>query len=134
MNLFVYGTLRNTYDNPMARLLRQNAWLMGHGYVAGRLFDLGWYPGATHEPDSPHHVWGDVFALTDESILTQLDDYEDIHNHPDDEYARRDVPVQLISNASGELVSPREVRCQMYVFLRVDEQPVWIESGNFLTR
>src|SRR5205809_606997 len=109
MNLFVYGTLRNTYDNPMAQLLRKNARLTGHGYVPGRLFDLGWYPGATYESDSKYRVWGDVFTLTDESILKQLDDYEGIENHPDDEYARRNVPVQLVGNASGGPVSPCEV-------------------------
>ncbi|WP_375445999.1 gamma-glutamylcyclotransferase [uncultured Fibrella sp.] len=134
MNLFVYGTLRNTYDNPMAQLLRKNADFVGHGYVPGRLLDLGWYPGATYEPDSPYRVWGDVFALTDETILKQLDDYEGIDNHPDDEYARQEVLVQLVSDASGEPISPREVRCQMYVFMRADGQQTRIKSGNFLTR
>ena len=123
MNLFVYGTLRSTYDNPMAHLLRQNAHSLGTGYVPGRLFDLGWYPGATYEPDSPHRVWGEVFALTDDSILTQLDTYEGIHGHPDDEYARRDVPVQM---------GDHQVRCQMYVFVKADGQQKVIESGNFL--
>jgi gamma-glutamylcyclotransferase (GGCT)/AIG2-like uncharacterized protein YtfP len=125
MNLFVYGTLRNTYDNPMAQLLRQNARLLGHGYVPGRLFDLGWYPGATYEPNSPYRVWGDVFALTSEAILTQLDTYEGIENHPDDEYVRRDVPVQM---------DKEQIRCQMYVFLKSDGQRMLIESGNYLSK
>lgn len=125
MNLFVYGTLRNTYDNPMAQLLRQNARLIGHGYVPGRLFDLGWYPGATYEPDSPYRVWGDVFELTDEMIMKQLDDYEGIENHPDDEYARRNVPVQI---------DRQQLRCQMYVFLKSDGQQRLIESGNYLSK
>ncbi len=125
MNLFVYGTLRNTYDNPMAQLLRQNSRLVGHGYVPGRLFDLGWYPGATYEPDSVYRVWGDVYALTDNSILKQLDEYEGIENHPDDEYARRDVPVQMDN---------KQVRCQMYVFLKSDGPQKLIESGNYLTK
>ncbi|ARK11626.1 gamma-glutamylcyclotransferase family protein [Fibrivirga algicola] len=126
MNLFVYGTLRNTYDNPMAQLLRKNARLLGHGYVPGRLFDLGWYPGATYEPDSLYRVWGDVFTLTDDqSILKQLDDYEGIENHPDDEYARIDVPVQM---------GDEQVTCQMYVFLKADGQQTLIESGNYLRK
>ena len=101
----------------MAQLLRQNARLIGHGYVPGRLFDLGWYPGATYEPDSPHRVWGDVFALTNDTILTQLDDYEG------NEYARIDVPVQMEES---------QVRCQMYVFVKADGQQRLIESGNFV--
>jgi len=125
MNLFVYGTLRNTYDNPMAQLLRKNARFVGHGYVPGRLFDLGWYPGATYEPDSTHRVWGDVFTLTDESILKQLDEYEGIENHPDDEYARIDVPVQM---------GDEQLLCQMYVFLKTDGQQTLIESGNYLRK
>jgi gamma-glutamylcyclotransferase (GGCT)/AIG2-like uncharacterized protein YtfP len=125
MQLFVYGTLRNTYDNPMAQLLRKNATLLGHGYVPGRLFNLGWYPGATYEPDSPYRVWGDVFTLTNETILEQLDDYEGIENQADDEYARLDVPVQMAET---------QVRCQMYVFLKPDGQQTLIESGNFLEK
>ena len=116
MNLFVYGTLRSTYDNPVAQLLRQNARLIGHGYVPGRLFDLGWYPGATYESDSPFRVWGDVFALTNSTILTQLDDYEG------DEYARVDVPVQVCDT---------QVRCQMYIFLGPNSQQKLIRSGNY---
>ena len=122
MNLFVYGTLLNACDNPMAQLLRQNAQLIGHGYVPGRLFDLGYYPGATYESDSPHRVWGDVFALTNNTILTQLDDYEG------DDYARIDVPVQM----EGSQANLRWVRCQMYIFLRSDGQQRLIESGNYL--
>ena len=135
MNLFVYGTLRSTYDNPMAQLLRQNARLIGHGYVPGRLFDLGWYPGATYEPDSPFRVWGDVFALTNSTILTQLDDYEGITHHTGDEYARIDVPVQLIDNQTSAIqANPRWVRCQMYVFLKADGQQRLIKSGSYLIK
>ncbi|MEZ0609245.1 gamma-glutamylcyclotransferase [Fibrella sp. WM1] len=128
MNLFVYGTLRSGNDNPMADLLRQHAHLLGHGNVPGRLFDLGWYPGATYEPDSTFRVWGDVYELTDDTILTRLDEYEGIQNHPDDEYARREVPVQM-SNGQAHL---GQVRCQMYIYLKTDGQPRLIESGNFL--
>jgi gamma-glutamylcyclotransferase (GGCT)/AIG2-like uncharacterized protein YtfP len=125
MTLFVYGTLRSGYDNPMAQLLRQNARLLGHGYVPGRLFNLGWYPGATYEPDSPHRVWGDVYELTNETVLTQLDDYEGIEGHPEDEYARLNVPVQMETT---------QVRAEMYVFLRADGTHEWIESGNFRSK
>ena len=125
MNLFVYGTLRTAISNPMAQLLRQQARLLGHGWVPGRLFNLGWYPGATHEPDSAYRVWGDVFQLSDETILAQLDEYEGIEHHPDDEYARREVPVHM----GGEVVP-----CQMYVFLKVDGHQTLIESGNFLEK
>jgi gamma-glutamylcyclotransferase (GGCT)/AIG2-like uncharacterized protein YtfP len=125
MTLFVYGTLRSGYDNPMAQLLHQNARLLGHGNVPGRLFNLGWYPGATYEPNSPHRVWGDVYELTNETILTQLDDYEGITNHADEEYARRNVPVQL---------TDKVIMCQMYVFLKADGTQEWIESGNFRSK
>ncbi len=125
MNLFVYGTLRTAISNPMAQLLRQHAQLLGHGWVPGRLFNLGWYPGATYEPDSTYRVWGDLFQLSDDTILTRLDDYEGIKHHPDDEYARREVPVHM----SDEAIS-----CQMYVFLKVDGHQTLIESGNFLEK
>jgi gamma-glutamylcyclotransferase (GGCT)/AIG2-like uncharacterized protein YtfP len=123
--LFVYGTLRSGFDNPIAQLLHQNARLLGHGHVAGRLFNLGWYPGATCEPGSPYRVWGDVYELIDERILVQLDEYEGITGHPDDEYARRNVPVQ---------VGAVEVRAEMYVFLKADGTQEWIESGNFRSK
>ncbi|MBO0933684.1 gamma-glutamylcyclotransferase family protein [Fibrella aquatilis] len=125
MNLFVYGTLRTAISNPMAQLLRQHGQLLGHGWVLGRLFNLGWYPGATYEAGSAYRVWGDVFQLTDETILTQLDDYEGIKHHPDDEYARREVPVHM-----ADEIMP----CQMYVFLKANGQQTLIESGNFLEK
>ncbi|MGB3801726.1 MAG: gamma-glutamylcyclotransferase family protein, partial [Lewinella sp.] len=43
--LFVYGTLRSDIPSSMSKFLRRRATLVGKATVAGRLVDLGGYPG-----------------------------------------------------------------------------------------
>lgn len=128
MNLFVYGTLQSQFTNPLSGLLGQNARLLGRAYTTGYLYSLGWYPGATHDPATRHRVWGEIYELHNELILTELDDYEGIRYRPDDDYARRDVPAWL-ADAHPETAP---LRCQMYVFQQPTAGLTRIESGVFL--
>jgi gamma-glutamylcyclotransferase (GGCT)/AIG2-like uncharacterized protein YtfP len=75
--LFVYGTLREFFAIPMARRLRREAQSLGVARVAGRLYDLGAYPGMTppHGPDE--WVIGELYRLkTPSRTLRALDRYE----------------------------------------------------------
>jgi gamma-glutamylcyclotransferase (GGCT)/AIG2-like uncharacterized protein YtfP len=75
--LFVYGTLRKGSGHSLAGFLAAHARLLGTGSVAGRLYDLGPYPGMTDPLTSGDRVRGDVYELDDpEATLTVLDDYE----------------------------------------------------------
>lgn len=80
--LFVYGTLRRRSRHPMARRLAELARHVGAAKIAGRLYDLGRYPGL-QEPRSPDDwVQGDVYDLGDqaERVLREMDEYENVES------------------------------------------------------
>ncbi|RMF21510.1 MAG: gamma-glutamylcyclotransferase [Bacteroidetes bacterium] len=122
--LFVYGTLMQGITSPIADRFHRESRFLGEGRLPGRLFDLGSYPGATYEPDSPRRVFGHVFQLlTPAPTLAWLDAYEGLP-HPGCEYLRREVPVQT---AEGLLP------CQAYLLrLPPDDFPE-IPSGDYRT-
>jgi len=60
-HLFVYGTLRFEYPNPLAVKLK--AIFICKGSAPGVLYDLGWYPGAVFNDDVRTRVIGEVIAL-----------------------------------------------------------------------
>lgn len=76
--LFVYGTLKDDIAPaeiaPIIRKLKR----IGDGFVFGRLYDLGNYPGAILEKSTRHKVFGRIYELPDDpSVLAQLDEYEE---------------------------------------------------------
>ena len=76
--LFVYGTLRRGFRNPVARRLHRTAeWLGPARAGGGRLVDLGSYPGFVPVADRFSRVAGDLFRLPAEpDLLPLLDRYE----------------------------------------------------------
>jgi gamma-glutamylcyclotransferase (GGCT)/AIG2-like uncharacterized protein YtfP len=75
--LFVYGTLREFFDIPMARRLRRDALSLGVARVAGRLYDLGRYPGMKPPRRRDEWVIGELYRLESPSrTLRALDRYE----------------------------------------------------------
>ncbi len=75
--LFVYGTLRKGSAHPLAGLLATQGWWRGTATAAGRLHDLGAYPGMTEPAAAGEEVRGDVYELRDpDATLAVLDDYE----------------------------------------------------------
>lgn len=76
-HLFVYGTLRRGCDNQFARLLSERGQFIHAALVAGRLYDLGRYPGARHADQRNQWILGEIFYLAEPAaILAALDDYE----------------------------------------------------------
>lgn len=75
-HLFVYGTLRPAMRHVLRDALRQHARWLGPGEVAGRLYDLGQYPGLVTDTRSGT-VRGDVYRLRQQrALLAALDRYE----------------------------------------------------------
>jgi len=75
--LFVYGTLMQTYDHPMARLLSEQAERLGEGSCCGQLYQIKHYPGLIESRDASDRVFGELFRLREtRSLLAKLDDYE----------------------------------------------------------
>ena len=75
--LFVYGTLRAGAGRPLYRLLQQYGRRIGAARYAGRLYDLGSYPGVVPNPGGPAIVQGELHELLrPEVVLPLLDRYE----------------------------------------------------------
>ena len=75
--LFVYGTLMQAYDHPMARLLAENAESAGEGSCCGQLYQIKHYPGLIASSDANDRVFGELFHLREtKALLAQLDEYE----------------------------------------------------------
>jgi gamma-glutamylcyclotransferase (GGCT)/AIG2-like uncharacterized protein YtfP len=90
-HLFVYGTLRSCFPNPLAKRLQAQARFVGIGV----LYDFGWYPGAMFKADARSRVIGEVFALKNaEHLIAQLDHYEGTAE-PDSAFRRVAVKVSL---------------------------------------
>ena len=75
--LFAYGTLMKPWSHAAARFLHENSEYLGMASLAGRLYDLGDYPGLVYDTASPLQVKGQLFRLNDPArLLPYLDDYE----------------------------------------------------------
>ena len=107
--LFVYGTLMTRARAALgaemrARLASAATWL-GPATVAGRLIELGGYPGLVAPVALSDTVHGEIFELDDPgTFFARLDDYEGVSPSPvpEDEYERAVLPVRL---ASGDEVT-----------------------------
>ena len=74
--LFVYGTLRSGFHNRYARMLRNQAVLVGGGQVQGRVYRMFGYP-ALRLARSCGFVRGELYAVRDpNSLFKVLDRYE----------------------------------------------------------
>lgn len=69
--LFVYGLLQPGFHSPET--------MRAHwpDRVAGRLYDLGPYPGAVDIGNGPHQFAGSVVEIDDEELL-RLDEFEGV--------------------------------------------------------
>jgi gamma-glutamylcyclotransferase (GGCT)/AIG2-like uncharacterized protein YtfP len=116
--LFAYGTLRR--GAPMHGLLEGRTNWIGAASVAGRLVDLGAFPGLI-EPQAPgDRVHGDLFAIAEaqrDELLDALDRYEG---------ASFERVQQLVDGPDGP------ARAWLYVYRgEVDGRPV-LAGGDYL--
>lgn len=75
--LFVYGTLRQGFDNPYARRLSREGGFMAAAAFQGCLYDIGHYPGVVASERASDQVLGDLFRLPETTgLLRWLDAYE----------------------------------------------------------
>ncbi len=121
--LFVYGTLMQQSQLPIALLLKANSQLLAKGSVAGKLYDLGSYPGAVFHADSAYQVKGQVLMLDNVALIFPLlDEYEGIQNCPADEYSRMIVPVT---------VDDQLLDCWAYAYRLPIKQSQLISHGDY---
>jgi gamma-glutamylcyclotransferase (GGCT)/AIG2-like uncharacterized protein YtfP len=78
VSLFVYGTLKRNSPRKRHRLLR-DARFVDVASMAGRLYDLGRYPGMVRERNNRGRVFGEVYEIPGDDprrALRYLDRYE----------------------------------------------------------
>ncbi len=129
--LFVYGTLlrgdRGTTGREQRVRLARESRVLGSAWMAGRLYNLGRYPGLVVAQGAGDVVHGEVLEFIDaERSLRWLDAYEGIvpGHHPHNEYERVLLPVQGLNN--------RTVDAWVYVFLQDVEAATLIPNGRWL--
>jgi gamma-glutamylcyclotransferase (GGCT)/AIG2-like uncharacterized protein YtfP len=125
--VFVYGTLRQGFDNPGRDVLTTHGELVGEGRVEGSLYDLGSFP-ALVEDDEAGTVEGEVYRLENEPQigLQRLDRYEGATGSDPLPYERRERTVQLVQG--GDLTA------WVYVWTGSTEDADRISSGDWLDR
>lgn len=61
----------------MHEILLRYAELTGTGYINGKLYELGHYPGLVLSNNVQKIVWGEIYKIhDDEALFRYLDDYE----------------------------------------------------------
>jgi gamma-glutamylcyclotransferase (GGCT)/AIG2-like uncharacterized protein YtfP len=118
--VFVYGTLRRGAAQH-ARIA--DAIFLAHGFVRGRLYGLGAYPGAVLGGPARDRIAGEVFRLRRPvRDLAALDAYEGLV--PEGEYRR--VRCSVATRRLGR------VRAWIYVYDRAVAGLAVIPGGDFL--
>lgn len=77
--LFVYGSLRSGFRNPVYQYLTKYFHLMGEAVVKGRLYEMSDYPVAA-PTDEEKFISGELYCINNPLefswAIGQLDDYE----------------------------------------------------------
>jgi gamma-glutamylcyclotransferase (GGCT)/AIG2-like uncharacterized protein YtfP len=75
--IFVYGTLRRGANHLAHDAISRHADYYGEGYMQGKLYDVGDYPAAIETKNENDKAYGEVYKISDNELLTQLDIYEE---------------------------------------------------------
>ncbi|MBS2213707.1 gamma-glutamylcyclotransferase [Carboxylicivirga mesophila] len=124
--LFVYGTLLNNSDHPMATYLNQQAKFTTSGFLVGKLYKVDDYPGAIVTQQIDERVYGQIYSLqNEEQVLNELDKYEEtgVDFSEPCEYIREVVEV---FDDFGKVFN-----CWVYLYNWPVDDLVHIPSGNY---
>ncbi len=124
--LFVYGTLKKSYDHPLHNEINLYSDFFSEGVYNGKLFLIGEYPGAIVSSNPNDIVYGEVYLLTNANrLLSILDEYEECEAHSPQptEYIRSLQLIHLNNNAS--------VKAWIYLYNYNTDCLLPINSGKF---
>jgi len=120
-HLFAYGTLQPGLAPAEIAPIVAKLRLIGEGFLFGKLYDLGSYPGAIIDPASAWVIYGMVHQLPGSAeILASLDSYEG----PD--YVRIAQHVTLVEGGG--------FNCWVYDYQGRPSEDCFIESGRWTER
>jgi gamma-glutamylcyclotransferase (GGCT)/AIG2-like uncharacterized protein YtfP len=123
--IFVYGTLKRSVANPMGAMMRRHAHYIAEAIIAGRMYDLGPYPGLVLE-DSGTAVYGELYEITQpNALLALLDAYEGC---ADDDPQPHDFVRVLATVRDTDGV---DYRAWVYVYQGHVEPSAVLQSGYY---
>jgi len=122
--LFVYGKLKHNQANEISEYLIKHSEFVGEGYVLGKLYNVGEYPGLIPSSENKEKVFGEIFELNALEIFQTLDKYEEAWPaYPDNAEFKR-VVLEVHKNY-------KTILCWVYVFNRLPDESKRIISGIF---
>ena len=124
--LFVYGTLMRASGHPMAKKLQSQSCFIAKGWIAGKMYSLGSYPGVIPSSGSTDKVHGEVVRLANPAYsLAWIDDYEGCGAAPEPHaYERVSLPVRLCSGG--------QLEAWVYIYKYPVSKARHIPGGRFL--
>lgn len=81
-NIFVYGTLKKEMLGKVMPEIKPYVRFSNRGYVNGKLYDLGEFPGAKPSKSADKKVYGQLLNIKpgfEEKVLKELDEYEEFY-------------------------------------------------------
>lgn len=123
--IFVYGTLMQSSGHAMHKKLSDGSEFISSGWLQGQLYQIHDYPGVIESDAVSDRVYGEVYRLTDLTLLRQLDDFEQCsHAFPEPhEYLRKTVNITLPSG--------KKLRAWAYIYNYPVDPARRIISGDF---
>ncbi len=125
--LFIYGTLRNELHASQRRALMQCCDYLETGYMRGKLYDMGGYPGAVESTNANDRIIGEIYKVHNgDELWPRLDTYEECDSRfPEPhEYIRKRVQVYT---KKGERIA-----AWMYLYNRDISSLKRIASGDYV--
>jgi gamma-glutamylcyclotransferase (GGCT)/AIG2-like uncharacterized protein YtfP len=102
--LFVYGSLRSGFRNPVYNYLTRYFHLVGDAVVKGKLYDMGEYPVAI-ETNEDKFISGELYAVNSPAefswAIAQLDDYEGLNVEAGEKPLYKREEVTAFINGQG---------------------------------
>ena len=99
--LFVYGSLRSGFRNPIYKYLTQYFHLLGEAVVKGQFYDDGTNPVAV-PTTADHFITGELYVVNNPEefawAMEQLDDYEGINVEAGESAMYRRELVEVFQN------------------------------------
>jgi gamma-glutamylcyclotransferase (GGCT)/AIG2-like uncharacterized protein YtfP len=125
--LFIYGSLRQGFNNPAFAYISQYFTLISSATVQGKLIHMGSFPVGV-PTNQNYMIQGELYQLNDvdqfDWAFEQLDDYEGVH------VEENESPMFLRQATTAVLQNNTTMKTWIYWFNGdVSNKPV-IESGN----
>ncbi|MGR9043711.1 MAG: gamma-glutamylcyclotransferase family protein [Gammaproteobacteria bacterium] len=126
--LFVYGTLRRTFDNVMAQWLSRHAGFFGTAFFRGALYEVDRYPAAVPCLDEYSRVFGDLYRFNDpEQVFAALDDYEECSDRFPKPHEYRRLKSEILLPDDGSIMA------WIYLYNFPIERLERIRSGDYVS-